>query len=132
VAAEANFNASGDIRLSSLNIIYTDITPNLMEASFSSNTRTYSFIQEEDGYIDLSLTETSDDYIDLSSVSITKGFYQGEVLSYIKPPAIEFKIVKIGDFYPLAYINETQLDVPTKSFTKITMEKSDGLEVYDT
>lgn len=130
IRTSVNVNAalvSDDIKINQLIITYIDISPLIMEQNIQLKTLTYTSFEEDEGSINCALTANSVEYDDYPSCSIAKGFYQGEILSYLKPPPIEFKVVKIGDFYPQAFLEDS-----TKSLSKVIMEKSDGTEVYDT
>lgn len=135
---------NGEIFLNTLSITYTDISQILMKPSVSLNDVYQIFYEyNTETSTEVQVTKTINYQPPLDNghwdtiptvVDITTGFYQGEVVSYLKPPAIEFQVVKIGDFYPKKFI-EDQIDglgTTIPFLTEITLEKSDGNEFYDT
>ena len=114
-----------------LTIQYLDIGPSLIGISPSTTTcKVFNFISESDDDIIFSLYDGVGIYSDTSPVDITKGFYQGEIVSYLKPSPSEFKVVRIGDLYPEHYIDGTRLGVPP--LTEITLPEGDSSHPYDT
>lgn len=129
VAAAPQISADGtEITLSSMSITYTDISLSLMGDSNTPKTRTYTLYSETD-FIEMSMTESSSEYTNLSPVDIEKGFYQGEILSYLKPGAIEFQVVKIGDFYPEDFLEG---GTTPHDLVEITTKIGGAAERYDT
>lgn len=114
-----------------LTIQYLDIGPSLVGLSPSTTTcKVFNFISESDDDVIFSLYNGVGIYSDTSPVDIAKGFYQGEIVSYLKPSPSEFKVVRIGDLYPEHYIDGTRLGV--LQLTEITLPEGDSSHPYDT
>jgi hypothetical protein len=75
VAAAPQISPDGtEITLNSMSITYMDISLSLMGDSNTPKTRTYTLYNEADS-IEMSMTESSSEYANLSPVDIEKGFY---------------------------------------------------------